>query len=138
MNWCQVHGLRNACVRDYSEDCGWSSFSVFSSYLHLQNYLMLENDDTKQAFRELLETLRKIDVKIRIRSNWQSLEKYMRLETVRAEWKNKVTFTETELSSEESRLSQESEVYETKNFDEDEEILREGTKELIRKHFKTV
>jgi hypothetical protein len=137
-NWCQEHGLRNACIRDYSEDSGWSNFSVFSSYLHLQNYLMLESDDTKQAFKELLDALRKVDDKIRLRSNWQSLEKYMRLENEMTEWKNKVAFTETELSSEERKLSQESEVHETKNFDEDEEILQAGTKEAIRRHFKAV
>jgi hypothetical protein len=138
MNWCQAHGLRNACVRDYSEDCGWSSFSVFSSYIHSQNFLMLESNNTKQAFKELLDDLRKVDDKVRVRSNWQNLEKYMHLENEMTEWKNKVAFTETELSSEESRLSRESEVHETKNFDEDEEILDAGTKESIRKHFKTV
>ncbi len=99
---------------------------------------MLENDDTKRAFKELLDELRRVDDKVRVRSNWQSLEKYMRLEAEMAQWKNKVTSTETELYSEESRLNQESEVHETKNFDEDEEILNAGTKDAIRRHFKTV
>jgi hypothetical protein len=53
-----------------------------------------------------------------------------------ADWKSKITSTETELSSEENRLNQESEVHETQNFDADEEILNAGSKEAIRKHFR--
>jgi hypothetical protein len=138
IDWCRSHGLKSARVRENSEDCGWSSFSVFSSYLHSQNFLTLESNDTKQAFSELLDDLRKVDGKIRIRSDWQNLEKYMQLEAELAEWKNKVAFTETALYFEEERLARESETHETGNFDKDEEILLEGTKEAVKSHFKTV
>ncbi len=99
---------------------------------------MLENEDTKQAFRELLDALRKVDDKIRVRSNWQNLEKYMRLENEIAKWKNKMTTTETELYSEENRLNHEAEVHETRNFDADEEILDRGSREAIKRHFKAI
>jgi hypothetical protein len=128
INWCRLHGLENASVDYICEDCGWTSFSIYSSYLHNQNFLLLENDDTRLAFKELIEYLKRIDGKIRTRTNWQSLEKYIQLETEKAKWKLQGDIIETELNSEEQRLNRESEVHETEKFDEDEAILHRGNR----------
>jgi hypothetical protein len=137
ISWCKGHGLQNASVRDVAQGCGWTSFSVFSSYLHKQNYLILKSGDTERAFGDLIDVLRKTDEKMRIKTSWQSLEKYIQLESEVATWKSKLAQTETDLNSEEDKLSRESVVHETENFDADDEILYRGEKEEITKHLKT-
>jgi hypothetical protein len=135
-NWCEANGLKNAIVRYIAEGGGWTSFSVFSSYLQDQSFLTLINNNTKLAFSELLENLRKIDRRIRIQTHWRSLEKYIQLEAVMAEWRSKVTQNETALNCEEDSMNRESEVHETEDFDAEEEILLKGNMEEIKKHFK--
>jgi hypothetical protein len=136
ISWCQTNGLKNAFVREIAEGGGWSGFSVFSSYLHNQSFLTVINNDTKQAFRELLENLRKIDRRIRIKTHWRSLEKYKQLEADTAEWKTKLNQSDAALNSEEDNLNKESEVHETEGFDAEEEILFRGNIEEIKKQFK--
>jgi hypothetical protein len=116
-------GLKDGEVRDTCEALGWCSFSVFSSYLHNQNYLTLKGGDADAAFRELLFSLQQVDKNIRLQTSWRSIEKYIQLEGKMASWKDKVSSMEEELGSEEERLNREFEVYETKNFEKDEEVL---------------
>ena len=53
-----------------------------------------------------------------------------------ASWKDKVSSMEEELGSEEERLNREFEVYETKNFEKDEEVLYTGSDDAILRRFK--
>jgi hypothetical protein len=136
LDWCKSRGLKNAVVRDTCEGLGWCGFSVFSSYLHSQNYLTLNDGGTEAAFKELLASLREADQNIRVQTNWRNLEKYIQLEANMTSWKTKLSSIERELGSEEQRLNQEHEVIETKDFEKDEEILFDGSDEAIAKRFR--
>jgi hypothetical protein len=133
LSWCHDHGLQKPFVRDVEEGCGWACFSVFSAYLQNRNYLTLENGDAKGAFKELLKIFKKIDCNVRVRTDWLSLEQYIQLESKVEEWAGKTLQIQSELDSEESKLSRGSSVFETENFDVDEDILQRGTREEILK-----
>jgi hypothetical protein len=136
VGWCEDHGLYNAKIREVTEENGWSSYQLFSSYLDMKNYVALNNADPKRAFEELLQTLKKVDEKIRIRTNWQNLECYIALEQEALELKNKVKQLEVEMCREEDKLIKEAVTHETQNFDVDEEIMNSGTQSQIARHFK--
>lgn len=133
--WCREHGLHNAKIRDLTEGCGWASYQVFSSYFDMRNCVTLNNIDPKRAFEDLLQALKKVDAKIRIRSNWQNIEKYIMLEQEAAMWRNKLRQAETELEKEELKLNCTCVVHETSDFDDDDEILNSGTHREITRHF---
>jgi hypothetical protein len=136
VGWCRQHGLQNAKIREESEDSGWTSYTIFSSYFDMKNYVILNNGDTKRAFEDLLQTLKKVDDKIRIRTNWQSLERYIALEQEAKIWKTKVRQLEADMCAEEDKISKACVVYETQDFDSDDEVMNSGTHNEINKHFK--
>ncbi len=102
----------------------------------MKNYVILNNGDTKRAFEDLLQTLKKVDDKIRIRTNWQSLERYIALEQEAKIWKTKVRQLEADMCAEEDKISKACVVYETQDFDSDDEVMNSGTHNEINKHFK--
>jgi hypothetical protein len=135
LSWCHDHGLQKPFIRDAEDGCGWASFSVFSAYLQNRNYLILENGNPTGAFKELLHVLKKIDSNVRARTDWLSLEQYIQLESKMAEWTGKTLQIQTELDSEENKLSRGSSVFQTENFDVDEDTLQRGTRGEILKQF---
>ena len=134
LKWCQERGLQQPSVRDVEESCGWSSFCVFSSYLENRNYLNLENADTQKAFASLLSLLRQFDRNVRVKTDWQSLERYMRIEAQADKFANKTTQIKAAMKAEEEKLDRRSSVYETANFDKDDDMLRIGTRKEIQQH----
>ncbi len=133
--WCREHGLQNARIREGTEGSGWTSYQVFSSYLDKQNCVTLNSNDTRRAFEELLQALRRVDDKIRVRSNWQNLEKYIALEQEATMWRNKLRQIEAELDKEELNMSCDCIVHETQNFDADDDVMNLGTHREIIRHF---
>jgi hypothetical protein len=134
--WCQQHELQKPLIRNVEESCGWTSFTVFSSYLQNRNSLTLKDNDTKTAHKKLLSILQKIDKNVRIRTDWLILDKYMRLEEEIAKWTNKTSQLQTEIDSEEANLCRASMVHETEDFAKDEDVLGSGTRKDVLNQFK--
>ncbi len=136
--WCQEHALKEPRLIEVEECSGWTSFSVFSSYVNESNFLRLDDANTARAFEQLLAVLKEADQSVFVKTDWRSLDRYMRLETELAKHMNKTAEVRGKIDYEESKLNKESIVHETAGFSEGEDVLESGTIREIQKQLKVV
>ncbi len=133
LEWCRARGLKKPRIQDAEECLGWTSFSLFSSYLQDNTCLTLEDGDTKRAFEELFAVLQKEDQNVHVQTDWRNLEKYMRLEMELAKVADKSSQIQNKLNSEEDQLNRRSVLHETVDFSRNDEVLTSGTRSEIEK-----
>lgn len=135
LKWGQKYGLTKLYIKKHFRiEFLWKPVSeyIFDVCYDNDEWILLGNADEKQAYAELLSTLRVVDANVEVCTEWQNLTRVFQL---RKEVKN----IQQQLKAAENRLeqeeSQEPVIHETEDFKKAEKIVNEGTTKEIKAFF---